>query len=464
MRGIASAALLGGLLCAPALSVQTDNRLSEAIQAIRDRHQIPGLAVLLVDESGVRASLALGYADLTGRRPMTVDTMVRIGSITKTFNAIGVLQLEAEGRLSLDARLRDLAPALPLINRWQREHPVRLIHLLEHTAGLTDMSHEEFAHNEPFPSLRASFDFAPQERRTHWPPGRYPEYSNVGSAYLGYVIEQVSGMSYETFMRKQVLAPMGLSTATLRADDTTLERLAVGYDADGHTAIPYWHMVFPPMGAINATPIEMARLPQFFLRRGELGECRLLARTLIDRMELPSSSLAARAGLTYGYGIGLDQEISGGRVWYGHHGDGDGYLSHFSYQKDLGVGYFLTLNAFKRAALSDLKEAVRAHLAAGLEHQADSPAVTIDPSPSDRIVGDYEQLTARFERRQPMRMSVVKRDEGFFLVYPSGRQAEILVADDGLVRYPSDPIATMAIVEVDGRLVIQGDIGNFAKR
>ena len=463
MRGIASAALLGGLLCAPALSVQTDNRLSEAIRAIRDRHQIPGLAVLLVDESGVRESLAQGYADLTRRRPMTVDTMVRIGSITKTFNAIGVLQLEAEGLLSLDARLKDLVPALPLINRWQREHPVRLIHLLEHTAGLMDMSREEFAHNEPFPSLRASFDFAPQERRTHWPPGRYPEYSNVGSAYLGYVIEQVSGTSYEDFMREQVLAPMGLSTATLRADDTTLDRLAVGYDADGHTAIPYWHMVFPPMGAINATPVEMARLPQFFLRRGELGECRLLARTLIDRMELPSSSLAARAGLTYGYGLGLDQEISSGRVWYGHHGDGDGYLSHFSYQKDLGVGYFLTLNAFNRAALSDLKAAVRAHLAPGME-QAGTPAVTIDTGPSDRIVGDYEQLTARFEHSRRVRLSIVKRDEDLLLVHPNGRQAKILVADDGLVRYPSEPIATMAIVEVDGRLLIQGDLGNFGKQ
>ena len=283
MRLIASAALLGSFLCPPALSMQTDDRLNEAIQAIRDRHQVPGLALLLVDGSGVREFQALGYADLTRRRPMTVDTMVRIGSITKTFNAIGLLRLESEGLLSLDARLTDLAPGLPLINPWRRKHPVRLTHLLEHTAGLMDMSREEFAHNEPFPSLRAAFDFTPQERRTHWPPGRYTEYSNVGSGYLGYVIEQISGRSYEDFMREQVLAPMGLPTATLRADDTTLDRLAVGYDADGQTAIPYWHMVFPPMGAINATPLEMARLPQFFLRRGELDGRRLLARSPLRR-------------------------------------------------------------------------------------------------------------------------------------------------------------------------------------
>lgn len=462
MKAIGAWALLGSLVLAPVVYARTDSRLVETLQAIRDRHEVPGLAVLIVDKAGIRESLALGYADLAKRRPMTTDTLVRIGSITKTFNAIGLQQLEAEGQLSLEARLKDLAPDLPLSNPWQAEHPVRLIYLLEHTAGLMDMSREEFAHNEPFGSLRAAFDFAPERRRTHWPPGLYPEYSNVGSGYLGFVIEQVSDMSYAEFMRERVLGPMGLRSATLSADETTLQRLAVGYDTDGRTVIPYWHMVFPPMGAINATPLEMARLPQFFLRRGELDGNRMLARQAIDRMEIPRSSLAARAGVTYGYGPGLDQEIDGHRVWYGHEGDGDGYLSHFAYQKDLGIGYFLTLNAFKRAALSDLKRAMREYLTEGVGPRATTSATT-DVRPPDRIVGDYEQLTNRFDRGRRLRLSIVKHDDTFILHYPGGRRAPIVAVAEGLFRHPKDPVATFAIVEVDGRLVIQGDFGSFGK-
>lgn len=462
MKALGCLGLLAGLVLVPTLNAQAEGRLSETLQAIRERYGIPGLAVLIVDKAGIRESLALGQADLVQQRPMTVDTLVRIGSITKTFNAIGLLKLEAAGRLSLDARLEDLAPELPLSNPWEAERPVRLIHLVEHTAGLMDLSREEFAHNEPVASLRAAFDFAPGQRRTHWPPGLYPEYSNVGAAYLGYVIERVSGQDYETFMREQILLPMGLSSATLRADDLTLQRLAVGYDSDGRSVIPYWHMLFAPMGAINATPREMARLPQFLLRRGELNGTRLLAPETVDRMEIPHSSLGARAGLGYGYGLGIDQEIDGQRVWFGHDGDGDGYLSHFGYQKDLGVGYFVTLNAFKREALSDLKRAVRAYLVEGVAPGV-RPALAAGLSPPDRIVGDYEPLTRRFDSGGRSRLSVVKREGRFFLVYPSGRQVPILAVSDSLFRHPDDPVATMAFVSVDGRLVLQGAFGSFGK-
>jgi len=442
---------------------QANRLLAQRLQTIADRHEVPGLAVLLVDKNGIRESLALGYADLAQRRPMTVDTLVRVGLITKKFNAIALLQLEAAGLVSLDARLQELAPELPLSNPWEDEHPVTLVHLLENTAGLMDMSREEFAHNEPFASLRAAFDFAPENRRASWPPGFYAEYSNVGSGYLGYVIEQASGMSYEAFMRERVLTPMGLRSATLRADDATLQRLAVGYDTDGRSVIPYWHMVFPPMGAINATPREMACLPQFLLRRGELDGKRMIAPLAVVRMETPSSSLAARAGLTYGCGLGLDQEIDGQLVWYGHEVDGDGYLSHFSYQKDLGIGYFLTLNAFKRAALSDLKDAMRAYLAEDSAQSGMAP-MKADVNPPGRIVGDYEQLTTRFDSAWRLRLSIVKRDNRLFLVYPSGREVRIMPVADGLFRHPHHPIATIAVVDVGGRIVISGDFGKYGKK
>jgi len=463
MRPICSLLLSVGLLMTSIAAAQTDSRLVEGLQAIRDRHGIPGLALVIVDAAGVRDVIALGHADLATRRPMTVDTLVRIGSITKTFNGIAALRLVAANRLSLDTPLKQLAPELPLHNPWQDQHPVRLVHLLEHTAGLMDLSAKEFAHNQPFASLRAAFEFAPERRQVHWPPGRYPEYSNVGAGYLGYVFEQVTGMPYAAYMREQVLLPMGLPGATLVDDQHTRRRLAVGYDSDGVSVIPYWHMTFPPMGAINASPREIARLPQLLLCRGELDGKPFLSTQAVDRMETPHSNLAARAGVHFGYGLGLDQEVHQRRVWYGHMGDGDGYLSHFGYQKELGAGYFVTLNAFKRVALSELKRLVRSRLA----EQAPVVAEPVAPAsipPRESILGKYQQLTARFDLSRPRRLRLERQGDHLFLVYPSGREVEILPLGERRYRRQADPVASIAIVEVDGRPVIVGDFGNYGKR
>ena len=442
---------------------QADAALAETLERIRGQYQVPGVVVVVVDKHGVREELALGYADQATQRPMTTNTLVRIGSVTKTFNAIGLLRLEAKGLLSLNAPLKQIAPEVPLENPWRASRPVKLIHLIEHTAGLADLTREEFSHNESFPSLLAALDFKRDERKVRWLPGRYREYSNVGAAYLGYVIERTSGKSYEAYLRQQVLAPMGLSTATLTADADTRQRLATGYDTDGTTVIPYWHMIFPPLGAVNATPREMARLPQFFLARGTLFGTPILAEPMVDRMEKPSSSLGARAGLTFGYGLGLDQETDGLFVWYGHGGDGDGYLSHFAYQKELGKGYFLTFNAFRRDALGAFKRAIQAYLGKPYDRQVEFPPVS-SVNAVDVYVGEYEKLTQRFDwEKEKPRMSVVRDRDALYLVYSNGKRLPLVRVADGLYRHPVEPIATIALVEVDERWILQGEFGSYGK-
>ncbi len=437
--------------------------LGDALERLREHHRVPGVVAIVVDQNGIREVVALGHADLASRRPMTADTLVRIGSITKTFNAIGLLQLEARGLLSLQAPLHSVAPDAPLENPWQDSHPVRLVHLVEHTAGLADLNRTEFDHNQPLPSLLAAIEFNGKPRRLRWPAGLYAEYSNVGAGYLGLVMERVGGQPYAAFIRDQVLVPLGLTSATLTADDQTLDRLATGYDSDGQTVIPYWHMLFPPLGAINATPREMAALPQLFLRRGQPGAT-LIDAAAIDRMETPTSSLAARAGLTFGYGLGIDQEIDGDYLWYGHGGDGDGYLSHFSYQKELGVGFFLTFNAFKRDALKAFKHAIRQHLSDPRQSRRAIPQAP-DTNPAKAYVGVYGKLTQRFEwQNERPQMTVTLEDDRLFLTYADGQRLPLIAVGRGLYRHPVDPVATLAFVEYDGRWTLHGEFGGFGKR
>ena len=91
----------------------------------------------------------------------------------------------------------------------------------------------------------------------------------------------------------RLLQPLGMRSARLSDEASTRRRLATGYDSDGKTPIPYWHMIFPPPGAINATPRAMGALPELFLRRGRGGNERLLDTATIERMERPATYLDA---------------------------------------------------------------------------------------------------------------------------------------------------------------------------
>ncbi len=462
-----AAALLGWLLPVPVLSSPAAfAQLVADLDTLRNAHAVPGFALTVVSTgNGVQAG-AGGMADRDSGRPVTPDTLFRIGSITKTFNALAILRLVERGRLDLNAPLRKIVPDAPLVNPWADRHPVRVVHLLEHTSGLLDLTRDEFDHNRPFTTLEAAFAWRPQARVVQWQPGLHAVYSNANAGLAGLVIERAGGEDYAHFMTARVLWPLGMRSATLSDDAVTRRRLATGYDTDGVTPIPYWHMIFPPLGAINATPREMAALVELFLRRGQVGEKRLLDAASIARMEHPATTLAARYGLTYGNGPGLEQWLHQGFLWYGHGGDGDGYLSVFAYNRDTDAGYFLTINAFKHDAMAAMQARVQAYLTRGVAAPP-PPAAMNDPVTLHKLTGTYEEVTRRFPWQvsppaNAERLQVVLQDGGLYTRSSRGQRQLIPVTAHGF-RREGQPLATIAIVPQDGELYMQADFGNYRR-
>ena len=436
------------------------------LDTLRVEHAVPGFALTLVSgRDGLRTG-AGGVADRDGGRGVTPDTLFRIGSITKTFNALAVLLLVEQGRLELDTPLRKIVPDAPLENPWADAHPVRVAQLLEHSSGLLDITREEFDHNTPFATLEAAFAYRPQARVVQWPPGLHPVYSNANAGLVGLAIERVSGQDYAHFITERLLHPLGMRSASLSDDATTRRRLATGYNTDGKTQIPYWHMIFPPLGAINATPREMGALLELFLRRGRVGSERLLDAASIERMERPATTLGARAGLSYGYGPGLDQSLRQGFRWYGHSGDGDGYLSRFGYNRAADAGYFLTINAFNHDALHAMRARVQDFLTHALSAPGPPPS-SIDPESLRPLTGTYVAVTRRFQSQAPARLDadqlqVVLEDGALYTRSPNGRR-RLIPVDAHLFRREGQPLATIAIAAQDGERYLQADFGNYRR-
>ena len=104
---------------------------------------VPGAGLALVRQNGVEWVGGVGYADREQQSPVTADTAFRVGSISKTFVAMGLVQLAEDGFLNLDAPVQEVAPDIEIDNPWDETHPVLVIHLLQHTAGFDDMHFNE---------------------------------------------------------------------------------------------------------------------------------------------------------------------------------------------------------------------------------------------------------------------------------------------------------------------------------
>jgi CubicO group peptidase (beta-lactamase class C family) len=321
--------------------------MQQAIKGVIDRDHVPGAGVALVANGQLLWCGGIGKADLAANREMTCDTEFRVGSISKTFVALALLKLQEEGKINLYARLQDVAPEVPFKNPWETAHPVRIVNLLEHTAGFDDMEPSEvynFRDRYDFPLLEAFKRFR-KPQTVRWPPGTRMSYSNPGNAVAGYLIEKVSGMPFDQYIRDNFLRPMGMEHADFPFTDTNRALLATGYGGNPPKPSKYPLIYLRPAGDLKASPGELAKLVQFLLRRGKAGDAQLLNTESIFRMETSETTWAAKNGLRLGYGLCNYTIVEGGVVTHGHDGGIDGFISSYRYMPEQNWGYVILLNS-----------------------------------------------------------------------------------------------------------------------
>jgi len=465
---ILAPALLAVLVCVAAGAEAPDDgsaderawtRLIDELDALRTANDVAGAALLIADAQGLRRCAAIGLADRATRRPMRCDSLVRIGSVTKVFTGLTFLDLEADGLLDLDRPVRELVDDPPFSNPWAATHPVTLAQLLEHTAGLGDMTRREFDQLEPL-SLDDALAVDPASRRLRWPPGLHSSYSNSGAGVAAWVMERATGLDFEAEAIRRVLRPLGMPSATFTHSDAIERDRVTGYDSDGRTVIPYWHVLYRPFGGLNVRFDEMAGLLQVLLGDGRIDGDRLFSADQVRRLETPRTTLAARQGLAFGYGFGNYASVHRRIVFHGHGGDADGYLSRYAYSHRTGSGYFLLINAYQASTLRAMGNAVLDFLVAGHAPAVVAP-VARPRSDLAALTGPYHSVTSRFA--QPARELEVILEGDHLVLVRGDRRQRLHPVGPGLFRRDFEAVATTAFIALDGALYLQGPFGNYLR-
>jgi CubicO group peptidase (beta-lactamase class C family) len=329
------------------LPVDTVREIESLVTDWMDDNDVPGVSVVVVDPDGERYADGFGARDVESNDPATPDTLYGMGSITKSFTSLAVVQLAESGDLSLEDPVDEYVDHLAAAPG----DPITVAELLSHTSGMPATQTGGFLQNlEGFPSGVADEDDFKRHLRESTAyratDGERFMYYNGGYAVLGRVVEAVDGRPYEEYVDEEIIQPLGMERATF--DPEALEEdddAATGY-RPGDDEEPPEPTEFPlpeldrPAGGLIASVRELSRFLRATMTDGSLEGTTLCSPESVDRLQegraTPSTYLDGRE---YQYGYGWTRRPLGDEEVVGH---GGSILTSTSYSgfltgSDLGV-------------------------------------------------------------------------------------------------------------------------------
>jgi CubicO group peptidase (beta-lactamase class C family) len=443
---------------------QSIAELKQQLEKILSDTHTPGVSVAIVHRDGPEWVAGLGKSDVAANHATTDETLFRIGSTSKAFASLSILKLANEGKLSLMDPVHKLVPEIWFENRWEATDPVRVVDLLEHTTGWDDMHMREYAKNAKGMTLREGLDYDHHSRISRWRPGTRMAYCNSGPPVAAYIVEKITGERFEDYVTQNFFLPIGMKTATYFEQPSP--QLTTLYHSDGKTPYHYWNIIERPAGAINASAKDMAAYVQFYLNRGAAGGAQVIPSASIDRMETPTRTWEAQAGLKAGYGLSNYTSFHDGFAYHGHNGGVDGGITELSYLPEYNVGYFYSVNSANGNSFGKIGDAIRAYITRNLT-RSPVPAAAPLPVNAQEWAGWYEAVAVRMKMQEfiaQLALQHVSFKDGVLQFSPLGPAKQTFIPVSGLqFRYkpdkgPVEPVATVALLapNSDGRFIFIG--------
>lgn len=386
-----------------------------ARQAIEDmiRYEVedkalPSLSWVLSGQDGLIDHGHVVRSDLDTQ--LDEHSLFRIGSVTKTFTAVSVMQQVEKGKIDLDADVSTYLPGFAPHNPW-RDKPggpfgtsVTMRKLMSHTAGIPrepKTGHYLDAHRPPLSQTVA--ELAEAELKQD-PSMGVMQYSNAGIAVVGAVLEAVTGMDYSSYVSEHIFAPLGMTDTRSGIAPGVRERLAPAWmwTIDGDEPAPVFDLGGSPAGNIFSTTVDMGRYMTCLLRGGFApdGTPVISPASLREMWQVVGQRPPGYGGAQKGYGLGFGVGRMDGWTITGHGGAVYGYATQTTMMPEAGIGVttFCTLdfvnNLTSRVAADTLRTALAERkMGAAPKPPVKPPAIT--PAQLDSMPGLYRSADGK---------------------------------------------------------------------
>jgi CubicO group peptidase (beta-lactamase class C family) len=349
-------------------------------------YDIPGMAIAVVNNQGILWEAEFGYA--TDEKTVAVDsqTLFSLQSISKNVTALAVLKAVQDGLLDLDVPITHYLPEFTVKSRFEKnpEQKITLRHLLSHWSGL--------ANNAPVGNY---YDSNPHRFEDHinsisetwfkYPVGYCFTYSNLGIDLAGYILQKVTGQSFEEYVKTSVLDPLDMKRSTFNIDMILASSDCAHGHHDEYTSPPV-EIPMIPAGGFYSNIEDMAKLVQFHINKGAVREKQLLSKDLIEQMHSVAFPIK---GQESGYGLCIELERINQKVNRLYHtGSGYGFMCAMHIYPALNIGVVLLYNSHDTRARNECYEVIDETISELIEKEGSVEVNTFVEGLNPVYVGD----------------------------------------------------------------------------
>lgn len=322
--------------------------LDGTMPVLLEEADVAGAVIAVVKDGKVLFAKGYGYADVASRRPVSPEsTLFRPGSISKLFTWTSVMQQVERGSLDLD---RDINAYLDFQVPPAFGRPITLRDLMTHRAGFEETAKDLFV-GAPA-DLRPLSEYLPAHLPARiYPPGTVPAYSNYGATLAAYIVQRVTGQSFDAYVGEHILGPLGMTSSTFQQPlpAALAPRMSTGYDRASAGPKAFELIEVAPAGAMSTSAADMTRFMIAHLQGGRFGTAQILQPATVETMHARQPGWPA--ALT-GAALGFYESSRNGHRIIGHGGDTDYFHSEMYLLLDAGLGFFVSCNSAGNGRLS----------------------------------------------------------------------------------------------------------------
>ena len=352
--------------------------------------QLPGIALALVENQQIVWQQGYGFSDPKAKTPITADTVFRVGSVSKLFTDIAVMQQVERGKIDLDAPVTKYLPDFQPRNSFGK--PVTLRQLMSHRSGLVrePPTGSYFDSNEP--TLTETIKSLNQTALVYAPETR-TKYSNAGIAAVGYVLEKTQKQLFADYLKRALLEPLGMKQSGFKPSPEIKKNLARAqmWTVFGKTFdAPVFELGIAPAGSMYTTTGDLGRFASALFAADNNSPGSILKKATLEQMWMPQFAAPNQKS---GFGLGFSLSELEGHRKVGHGGAIYGFSTQLSVLPDDKLSVIVVATKdFSNGVTSRIADAaLKAMLAERENKSIPQPEITspIDSGVAKKIAGRY---------------------------------------------------------------------------
>ncbi len=414
--------------------------LNRVIQHEAADKGLPLLSIALVDENGIVWS---GKAGSEGKNLEGVngnDITYKVGSVSKLFTDIAVMQYVEQGILDIDTPITSYLPNFRPENPFGTNITLRM--LMSHSSGLVREPPVGNYFDPTEPSLVDTI-YSLNNTTLVYEPGTKVQYSNAGIAVVGYVLEKISGKPFAALLKENLLAKLGMSNSAFTPDANVAQNLPAAYMStyQGTRSIaPTFELGIAPAGSMYSTMSDLALFMEALIKKGEGENGRVLAPETLEKMWTPQTDILSGRARSFGIGFSLG-ELDGQKS-VAHGGAIYGFATQMKVLPDRKIGVAISTNLdMANGVVSRIADhALRMLLAKqnGSPFPAYVSTLSLSTEQAERLKGTYKNDDATIQIGQRFDDLYIERVAGLSLRLRASKGAADSVVIDDPILYSED--------------------------